>query len=114
MGILAGTPSSADTFTLAEKSSSAFSHEERTMIPETSKVGVSFLTNAFKQFANKTVMDPTTPSSSCPPRPPPFGRQFAVFESRSSDEGRRFDGALVPLARPVASVVAGIDPTMIR
>jgi hypothetical protein len=27
------------------------------MIPETSKVGVSFLTNAFKQFANKTVME---------------------------------------------------------
>jgi hypothetical protein len=57
VGILAGTPSSADTFTMAEKSSSAFSHEERTMIPETSTVGVSFLTNAFKQFANKTVME---------------------------------------------------------
>jgi hypothetical protein len=55
--ILAGTPSSADTFTMAEKSSSAFSHEESTMIPETSTVGVSFLTNAFKQFANKTVME---------------------------------------------------------
>ncbi len=27
------------------------------MIPETSTVGVSFLTNAFKQFANKTVME---------------------------------------------------------
>jgi hypothetical protein len=27
------------------------------MIPETSKVGVSFLTNTFKQFANKTVME---------------------------------------------------------
>jgi hypothetical protein len=42
---------------MAEKSSSAFSHEEKTMIPETSMVGVSFLTNAFKQFANKTVME---------------------------------------------------------
>jgi hypothetical protein len=27
------------------------------MIPETSTVGVSFLTNAFKQFTNKTVME---------------------------------------------------------
>ena len=27
------------------------------MIPETSKVGVSFLTNTFKQFANKTAME---------------------------------------------------------
>jgi hypothetical protein len=42
---------------MAEKSTSAFSHEERTMIPETSTVGVSFLTNAFKQFTNKTVME---------------------------------------------------------
>ena len=57
LGILAGTPSSVDTFTMAEKSSCALSHEERTMIPETSTVGVSFLTNAFKQFANKTVME---------------------------------------------------------
>jgi hypothetical protein len=42
---------------MAEKSSSTFSREERTMIPETSTVGVSFLTNAFKQFTNKTVME---------------------------------------------------------
>ena len=88
-----GTPSSVDTFTMAEKSPSAFSHEERTMSPETISpasqasdqpgdndvspltprthgkpndsfksednltVGVSFLTNACKQFANKTVME---------------------------------------------------------
>ena len=33
-----GTPSSVDTFTMAEKSSSAFSHEERTMSPETEAI----------------------------------------------------------------------------
>jgi hypothetical protein len=59
-----GTPSSVDTFTLAEKSSSAFSHEERTMNPKTtmspetiSTGGVSFLTNTYKQFANKSIQD---------------------------------------------------------
>jgi len=94
-----GTPSSVDTFTMAEKSSSAFSHEEWTMSPETKTIspasqasdqpgdnvspptprthgklnnrthhdsfqlednlteGVSFLTNAYKQFANKPIQD---------------------------------------------------------
>jgi hypothetical protein len=59
-----GTPSSVDTFTMAEKLSSAFSHEERTMNPETtmspktiSTGGVSFLTNTYKQFANKSIQD---------------------------------------------------------
>jgi len=52
-----GTPSSVDTFTMAEKSSSAFYREERTISPEMSTVGVSFLTNAYKQFAKKTVME---------------------------------------------------------
>jgi len=96
-----GTPSSVDTFTMAEKSLSAFSHKERTMSPETETIspasqasdqpgdnvspptptprmhgklnyrthhdsfqsednlteGVSFLTNAYKQFANKPIQD---------------------------------------------------------